>query len=134
MPTLQIFSLAAGALALMLSVGCGGMSSNSPRVLQSINVTPATADALNFPNGQVQFGATGNFSMPPTPVTPLTVSIWTSSAPSIATVDPNSGVGQCVPGASGTATITAKAPSGGPDMPMPGTAVLVSGTAQLNCP
>ena len=134
MRTLQTFSRAVGALALLLALGCGGMSNSSPRVLQSINVTPATADALNFSNGQVQFGATGNFSAPPTPVTPLTVSIWTSSVPAVATVDPNSGVAQCVPGAAGSATIAAKAPSGGPDMPTPETAALVVGTAQLNCP
>ena len=134
MHKLQICSLTAGVLTLLATLGCGGMSNSSPRILQSINVTPATADAQNFPNGQVQFGATGNFSAPPTPVTPLTVSIWTSSAPAVATVDPNSGVAQCVPGAAGNATIAAKAPSGGPDMPTPGTAALVVGTAQLNCP
>ncbi len=134
MRTLQTFSLAVGAPALLLALGCGGMSNDNPRVLQSINVTPATADALNFPNGQVQFGATGNFSAPPTPVTPLTLSGWASSDITIATVDFNSGVAHCVPGATGVATIRASAPKGGPDMPTPGTGVLISGTAQLNCP
>jgi hypothetical protein len=112
------------------------MSASNTRVLTTVEVSPAAADAQNFPNGNVHFVATGNFTAPPTPVKPLTVSIWTSSTPSIATVDPNSGVAQCVSGASGTVTITARAPSGGPDMPqaMATTAVLVGGSAQLTCP
>jgi hypothetical protein len=126
--------LAAPLLGLLLGTACSSMSmGGSNRVLQSVIVTPATADAQSFPGGQVQFTATGNFSAPPTPVKPLAVSGWTSSATSVATVDINSGVAQCVSGASGTVTITARA-SRGPDMPMPGTAVLVSGSAQLNCP
>ena len=130
----RTLALTIALLAILQVLGCSAMNNSSTRVLQSVTVAPATADAKDFSNGQVSFSATGNFSAPPSPVTPLTVSGWTSSAPAIATVDFNSGMAQCVAGASGTVTIRASSPSGGPDMPMPGTAVLVSGTAQLSCP
>jgi hypothetical protein len=38
-------------------VGCA-----SSRQLQSVTLSPASADAQNFPNGQVSFTATGAFS------------------------------------------------------------------------
>jgi hypothetical protein len=38
------------------------MALNTPRELQFITITPKTADAQNFPNGEVQFMATGNFN------------------------------------------------------------------------
>ncbi len=50
------------ALALQ-ALGCG--SSNSNRILESMTITPANADAQNFANGQVQFTATGTFSKAP---------------------------------------------------------------------
>jgi len=40
------------AMMSLLGSGCGN---KSPRVLQSISVTPGNADAQSFPNGQVQF-------------------------------------------------------------------------------
>jgi hypothetical protein len=115
------------------TTACGTSPSN--RVLSSITVTPATADAQNFTNGQVQFTATGAFSKPPSPapvpfVAPYSGS-WETSDPNIATIS-QSGVAQCVGGASGTVKVIAVASANsakGPAM-----SIAVSGTAQLTCP
>jgi hypothetical protein len=112
-----------------------GTSSSANRVLSSITVTPATADAQNFTNGQVQFTATGAFSKPPSPapmpfVSPYSGS-WEISDLNIATIS-QSGVAQCVAGASGTVKVIAIASANsamGPAM-----SVAVSGSAQLTCP
>jgi hypothetical protein len=124
-------------LMLIFVVGVGtlscGSSNNSQRLLQSIMVAPATADAQNFPNGQVPFAATGNYSAPPTPA-PVTVATWCvhdsngcmGGTPG-ATVDAN-GVAQCDAGFIGTVEIAAIASNGA------GAGAAVTGTAQLTCP
>ena len=121
------------------ALSCGN-SSNNQRLLQSIMVTPATADARNFPNGQVQLTATGNYTMPPTPAM-VTVATWCvhdsngcmGGTPG-ATVDAN-GVAQCDAGFTGTVDIAALASNGaGAPVLMGGTGALVTGTAQLTCP
>ena len=65
----------------LVASGCGN---GSPRLLESISVTPASADAQSFPNGQVQFAAVGTYSQPPSPA-PITQSGWSLSDPNIAT-------------------------------------------------
>jgi len=107
--------------------GCGN---SSPRLLQSISVTPTTADAQTFPKGQVPFTALGIYSAPPSP-SPITQPGWSSSDPNIATINGN-GLAQCNPGASGVVTVKAStpAPCSGTDC----TAALLSGTAKLSCP
>src|SRR5215469_18521826 len=119
------------------SLGCSAMHSNSisNRVLESITVTPTTADAQNFLLGGVLFTATGKFSKPPSPapvpfVAPYSGG-WTSSDPTIAIVD-NLGFATCLGGTSGTVMITAQASSNSANPPAMSTAV--SGTAQLTCP
>jgi hypothetical protein len=124
---LAVFSIA--------SIGCSSMNSSPNRVLQSMTVSPATADAQTSPQGQVQFTATGTFSKPPSPgavtfVAPYSGS-WSSSNPNIATVS-QSGVGVCVSGASGTVTVKAVASSNSATGTRMSTAV--SGTAKLICP
>jgi hypothetical protein len=57
--------LLASIFVTFQTTGCG--TSDPNRALQSISVAPATADAQSFPNGQVQFTATGTFSRPPPP-------------------------------------------------------------------
>jgi hypothetical protein len=108
----------------------GGCGSASPRLLQSISVTPATADALSFPDGQVQFTAMGTYSKPPSP-SPITASQWLLSEPNIATIS-QSGVAQCTPGASGVVTV--KAVTSAPCSGTACTAVMLSGSAELSCP
>jgi len=41
------------------AIECG---TNTPRELQSITITAKTPHAQNFPNGEMQFMATGNFN------------------------------------------------------------------------
>ena len=111
----------------LVASGCGN---GGPRLLQSISVTPASADAHGFPNGQVQFTAMGTYSQPPSP-SPITQSGWSLSDPNIAAIS-QSGLAQCNPGASGVVTV--KASTSGPCSGTGCTAVLLSGTAQLSCP
>ena len=117
-------------LGFLLLINCG----DGTRSLISIAVTPAAADATNFPFGLAQFTATGSFSRAPMKVTPLAAT-WTSSNGAIASVD-NSGSAQCSPGVpapmppppTGTVTITASAPV------TPGSSDMVRGTAMFTCP
>jgi len=118
------------------NVGCGAMNPSPTRMLESIAVIPTSANARNFPLGQVQFTATGTFSQPPSPapvtfVAPYSGS-WMISDPNIATIN-QSGLAQCVSAASGTVTITAIASSGSIG-PGKGMSTAVSGTAKLTCP
>ena len=113
----------------LVAGGCGNASA-PPRLLQSISVTPATANAESFSNGQVQFTAEGNYSQPPSP-SPIVQLGWSLSDPNIATIS-QSGLAQCNSGASGVVTVRASTPA-----PCSGTgctAALLSGTAQLTCP
>ena len=128
------------AVALQ-ALGCGSSSimSNSNRVLQSMTISPATADAQDFANGRVQFMATGNFNKPPSPqqVTfqpPYTGgwSVMGSGMQPIATIDAN-GLAQCGPGAVGMVTVQALA-SANAAMGTGATGVAVRATATLTCP
>ena len=134
--------VAATILALLASLllACASSNPNTFRYLISIAVTPTTADANKYPNGEVEFTATGTFSQPPitSPVTsaapysgqfsvvnpitpPVTVANIVSTGTGTVTV-------QCAPGASGTVpiSITANANNGTP--------TIVSGGALLTCP
>jgi hypothetical protein len=119
------------------TVACGG-GSDPNRVLQSIAVTPPTADAQNFPNGKVQFTATGTFTQPPSsapfPFTDPYGGSWqlSESMQSVATIT-QTGVAQCRPGASGTVTVEAMAEPGtchGTQCTSP----VIVGNATLTCP
>lgn len=123
-----------GELALL---GCG-----SSRQLQSITVSPATADAKDFPNGQVPFAATGLFSKPPSP-SPLTSKdvqwcVGSSSGTCAgniipgATVDSN-GVAQCGGVFTGTAFVLAGT-EGSVMNPDSGQQFKIFGSAQITCP
>lgn len=123
--SMLVISLAA------ISVGCG---SSSPRVLESVTATPASAVAQDFPNGRVQFTPTGVFNKAPTKVTPLPscsaagatgpcLTAWSTSPSTIATIDQD-GLAECIPGESGTTTIRVAVNGDGPSM----------GVAKLTCP
>jgi hypothetical protein len=120
--------------------------------VQSITVSPASADAQNYPNGEVPFVATGYYNSSPTTVTTLQATwgaalfqnengtiIPTNGAVS---VDAD-GVAQCSANASGTYSIAASVqlPYSGPALPCPAptysnmaSCPSVVGTAQLTCP
>jgi hypothetical protein len=136
------FFLWISLLALVASIGlaCGSGSYK----IQSITVSPAAADAQNYPNGQVPFVATGYYNSTPATVTPLQAN-WGAAlgslpADGVVAVDSN-GMAQCTPGASGTYTIGAWI-----NLPVKGTPPCPSfafgaascnyvlGTAKLTCP
>ncbi len=131
--------IAIGSLTILAiqAMSCGS-NNNSNRFLQSITVTPAAADAQKFPNGQVQFTATGNFTKPPSPSV-LTFATPYSGGfnvdPAMATIV-STGTGtvtvQCLPGASGTTTVTALACKNATGTKA--TCAVANGTAQLTCP
>jgi len=119
----------------VFGVACGNSK------LTSVNVSPAIADAQNFPNGMVQFSASGTYSSSSkvVPLANLTWCIGTSSGTcngniaSVATVD-NHGLAQCLPGAkAGVATILAGS-GGHVGNPDGGSTLAVFGSAQLTCP
>ncbi len=131
----------AGPLLLLVAVvnsGCG-----SSRHLQSVTLTPPTADAQNFANGQVPFAATGTFTKPPSPVNLTSKDVlWcvgssdggcVGNANPGATVD-QTGVAHCNPGFTGTATVLAGTPSMVMVNPDSGPLLKVFGSAQLTCP
>jgi len=105
---------------LFLTAGCGN---STPRTLQSVTASPATADAKTFANGRVQFIRTGNYNKPPTTVTPQPVTAWSASPSAVAIIGQN-GVGECLPGQVGTVKIQVAVAGDGPLMDV----------AQLTCP
>ncbi len=122
--------------AVLGTLGCGNSK------LTSVTISPATADAQNFPGGQVQFTATGTFSGSSKQVQ-LKNTTWcvgsssgmcNGNIASAATIDGN-GLAQCTGGlvAGGTVTILAGTghSMGNPDG---GAQLDVFGTAQLTCP
>jgi hypothetical protein len=125
-------------LSLTYLLSCATSNPNLARVLISINVTPATANAKDFPNGQVVFTATGAFNVAPTPApvssdppysgqfvvdNPVTGPI----ANVIATGNGTATV-QCVAGVTATVDVTMSALANN------GTTATVSGNAVLTCP
>ena len=126
-------------LVIAITLACG----SSPRVLQSVSLSPPTADARGNP---VQFTATGYFNEQPSP-TKLHEASWggcyqdqRTTAVSVSA----EGVAQCAAGAVGTYTVWAVAESGGDSCGAAGTVPAnpcggagecqVTGTAQLTCP
>jgi hypothetical protein len=119
---------------------CGKINPNDGRVLTSISVTPVTADAQSFPNGQVTYTATGTFSLPPlsgpiSPASPYNGSFVVDNPASetIANiVSSDAGLGtitvQCAAGAIGDVEVTESASANN------GTSIVVAGNAQLTCP
>ncbi len=124
-------------------------SCGSNRQLQSVTLSPASADAKNFPNGQVPFTATGTYSKPPSPVQLTSKEVlWCVGGPAnaanptagicvgniapFATVDQN-GVAQCGPTSQGTVNILAGTASS-PMMTDQGQQLAIFGSALLTCP
>ena len=137
------------ALSLLLLVALVMSSCGNGRRLQSVTISPASADAKNYPNGQVPFIATGTFSKPPSPVQLTskdvlwcyggsasvanpTAGLCAGNIAQFATVDQN-GVAQCAPSFQGTAYILAGTaePSMNPDA---GLVLKIFGQATLTCP
>jgi len=138
-PSRAIASLVIAAFFLAI-VACGGMNMMmSNRQLQSITVSPSSADAMNFPAGTVHFMAMGNYSMAPMTGTPPV--LWSlgnpfsqQPVPAGVTIDAN-GVARCT-GFVGMVEIDATSPMD-PNLPlskMSMNSMNVVGMAQLTCP
>jgi hypothetical protein len=131
---------------LLTIIGCNAMNPNNMmnanRTLMSMTVTPATANAENFMNGQVQFTATGTFSQPPSPA-PVTFMApfsggWSVSNMDVATIN-QYGMAQCMH--TGMVTVTAQASTNSTSMSGAmsmsrgmSMSTAVTATATLNCP
>jgi len=125
-------------LAIAITLACG----SSPRALQTVTLSPATADAQGSP---VQFTASGYFNDQPSPAK-LTAANWGAcyqNQRATAVSVSSSGLAQCAAGAVGTYTVWAWAQSaacGGnngeiPANPCGGAGQCQpTGTAQLTCP
>lgn len=89
-----------------LLLSCGAPASPA-RQLLSVTIAPASADAKDNPNGQVQFVATGHYNTAPYTVTPLSADWGISQFPAqLGTVTQN-GLAACNKGASGTSMVEA---------------------------
>ena len=139
---LLFWFLTLSVTAAFLTFGCG-----SGRQLQTVTLSPPNADAQSFPNGQVQFTATGTFSQPPSPVQLTSNDIsWcmgglgnpggqcVGNANPGGTVTQN-GLAQCNPMFTGTTTVLAGVaiPMSHPT-PDSGPQLKVFGSATLTCP
>jgi len=124
-----------GTLAV---ISCGAGQTQ----LQSMSLSPAVADAKDYPDGKVLFTATGYYINPPHTVTPQSAN-WIAcqgNAPTNAISVTNVGVAQCGSGASGTYSINAWNPLTGsgtyscPAQNACGGGCSIEAMAQLNCP
>jgi hypothetical protein len=128
-------SLLACTVALL---SCSTSDLNYARVLTSIAVTPATADAQNFPNGQVLFTAAGTFNVAPSPGPVSSGSPYfgqfvvnnpaTGAIANIVSTGNSTVTVQCVAGATGTVEINMSAYANND------TTTVIGGNAQLTCP
>jgi hypothetical protein len=127
-------------LVSIIMLGCGSNIPNGQ--LQSVTISPAAADAQDFPNGQVQFTATATYS-DGTRLKPATA-LWTPGLPwSLNPQVPwpaimldSTGLASCGSAGPGTFVIYATAPLD-PHFPlskMTMTTPQMTGTAQLTCP
>ncbi len=124
------------SLAIVL-VNCGSSSG-----LRSVTITPGTADAQNFPNGQVPFAATGVFAGQGQSG-PVNAMWWNSQPWAMSTPIPatgfnitSAGVATCTGFLTGTFTLWATAPI---DQTLPLSKMTKStpqrmATAQITCP
>jgi len=128
-----LFSLGLLVLATAIALACA-----ENRTLQSIAVSPATADANGNP---VQFTATGTYNAPPVKVTPQPAT-WGACYQNASTTDvtvTSSGLAQCAAGASGAYIVFAydfvgQVCPASTNACGGGGGCQVTGTAQLTCP
>jgi hypothetical protein len=125
------------ALAIaMVPIACGDPATMAPpsgRRLETITISPATADA----QGQaVQFTATGHWSAAPLTTTPQPAQ-WGACQNNAATTEvtvSSSGTAACASGAKGAFTVFAYDPTNCNAITVCGGGCTILGTAQLTCP
>jgi hypothetical protein len=132
-----VITLACGTTKSPISSACSSApSATNSEMPQSVSVCPAVADAKEYPGGQVQFAAIGDYDIGPSPALPKPV-LWgvcQQNQPTTGITVSANGVAQCTSGASGTYTVWA---TGGPilcNVLSPCGACGKTGAAQLTCP
>ena len=130
----------ASFLALVLAACLASSCGTGQGQLQSISLSPATADAQDYPDGQVPFTATGHYVNPTHTITPQSAT-WVAcqqSGPITTEVSlSQGGVAQCAIGAAGTYSINAWDTNKIEPCAINACGILVCaivGTAQLTCP
>jgi hypothetical protein len=131
------FALCFAALFAVSSVvlSCG-TNSQGPGQLQAITLSPASADAQNYPGWQVPFVATGVYMNPTHKVTPQPA-LWGAchqNAPTSEVSVTKAGVAQCASGASGSYMVYAFQLTNCTVLTACGGGCTVVGSAQLTCP
>jgi hypothetical protein len=129
------------AVAAFLALSCGAshpmnQGPINPPGLQSITLNPVTADAQDYPGGQVPFTATGHYINPSHTVTPQPA-LWGACQQSAPTSDisiTSKGLAQCASGAAGTYTVFAFVSTNCNVIDACGGGCTIVGTAQLTCP
>lgn len=134
---ISVIALACGSPMSHTVANCSSSASsaNATGLPQSVGVCPLTADAKDFPDGEVQFIATAYYANQP-PVTPLTAS-WGACHQSSPTSDvtiSTKGLAQCTSAASGTYSVFAAVPTLCTAITACGGGCQISGYAQLTCP
>jgi hypothetical protein len=134
---LSLFGVLGLLLLSSIALSCGSSASQTGMgQLQSITLTPMSADAQNYPNGQVPFLATGIYVNPPHTVIPQSAR-WGAcqqNAPVSEVSVSNEGVAQCGSGAAGTFTVFAYDMTNCTAITSCAGGCTVVGTAQLTCP
>ena len=119
------------SVLLAISCGAGARSSTATGQLQSIALSPASADTEI-----AQFVATGHYINPPQTVTPQPA-LWGvcyQGAPTSEVTVTKEGLAQCTSGASGTYTVFALQQTECNLVNACGGGCTIVGTAQLTCP
>jgi hypothetical protein len=142
-----LLSLLVAAAAITLACGSSPIKPNncstSPTgpnttgALESVSLCPAVADAAQFPNGEVQFIASGVYNTAPLMVTPLQTTGWGACQAGAGTNDvviSSAGVAKCAAGASGTYSVYTSVPTNCEHVGPCGTGCMISGYAKLTCP
>lgn len=127
-------------LSALIVLACGSNPTN--RAVQSLEITPAAADAQDYPDGQVPFTAIGvynNSQLSPVEPTSATWGACYQNAASTAVTVSTSGVAHCAHGASGVYTVWAYVMTSKKACPnwvtaCGGGGCQITGTAQLTCP
>lgn len=130
-------TLACGSPASHISPSCSSAPTQTNSGMpQSVLLCPATADAKDYPDGEVQFLMIGSFATSPSPAL-VPGPMWGScqnQAPTTGVTVNSKGLAHCASGASGTYTVWA---TGGPLTCLvisPCGACGPTATAQLTCP
>jgi hypothetical protein len=119
------------------SAGCTSAgSANTSGILQSIALCPATADAKDYTNGEVQFMATGYYDTKPSPAVAqdITWGVCYQNAPTSAVSMNTGGLAQCTAGASGAYNVFASQLTECNAITACGGGCQIAGFAKLTCP